>query len=111
MINGDRHFRPGRGWKHVAGSVYDHASGVRLHLSGMVRLPNGDHVSANEWPESSSADHYVLLNGGNRKRGLMAWARAKVGETDDTAKPKSLDETKTVEPVRCVREDHIVRRY
>ena len=70
--------RPGRGWTHVAGSVYDHVSGVRLHLLGMVRLPNGDHVSANEWPESSSVWHFVRCNGGNRKRGLMAWAKGKV---------------------------------
>ena len=71
--------RPGRGWKHVAGSVYDHVSGVRLHLLGMVRLPSGDHVSANEWPEAASVGHFVRCNGGNRKRGLMAWAKGKIG--------------------------------
>lgn len=69
--------RPGRGWSHVAGSVYDHANGLRLHLLGMLRLPSGEHVSANEWPESRSVGFYVRANGGNRKRGLMAWANSK----------------------------------
>jgi hypothetical protein len=56
--------------------VYDHVSGVRLHLLGLVRLPTGEQVSANEWPESSAVWRYEQLNGGNRKRGLMAWARS-----------------------------------
>lgn len=70
--------RPGRGWSHVAGSVYEHTSGLRLHVGGLIRLPNGQCVSANEWPESRTVRWYVRANGGNRKRGLMAWARSKL---------------------------------
>lgn len=71
--------RPGRGWSHVAGSVWEHTdSALRLHVGGVIRLPDGQCVSANEWPESLTVRWYVRANGGNRKRGLMAWARSKV---------------------------------
>lgn len=68
--------RPGAGWKRVAGAVYDHESGIRMHTLGMCRLQNGVIVS------DGDAEHYYLqhkmirINGGNRKRGLMAWARS-----------------------------------
>ena len=70
--------RPGRGWSHVAGSVYDHKSGLRLHTLGILRLPGGETVSANDWPELLIVGKYVRINGGNRKRGLMAWAMNKL---------------------------------
>ena len=66
--------RPGCGWKHIAGAVYEHANGTRVHLLGMIRLPSGEWLSANKWPESLEANKFVRMNGGNRKRGLMAWA-------------------------------------
>jgi len=72
-----RPYRPGSGWIHVAGSVWDHVSGIRLHLLGMVRLRNGAYVWANAWPESHDVGRLVRINGGNRKRGLMAWAKLK----------------------------------
>lgn len=65
--------RPGRGWRHVAGAVWDHASGLRLHMLGLVRLPDGSHVSANEWPHSRDAQRAMRIAGG-RRRGLMVWA-------------------------------------
>lgn len=68
--------RPGAGWMHIAGAVYEYKNGMRVHLLGMIRLPNGDWVSASKWPECKDADRFVRMNGGNWKRGLMAWARA-----------------------------------
>jgi hypothetical protein len=67
--------RPGIGWKHVAGSVWDHLpTGIRLHLLGMARLPDGRFVSANEWPTLMDSGEHIRIAGGNRKRGLMTWA-------------------------------------
>lgn len=66
--------RPGRGWKRVAGAVYDRDDGLRLHMLGLCRLPG------ETGPRGNSADDYYLqerlikINGGNRKRGMMAWA-------------------------------------
>ena len=77
MTNQPMSVGPGNGWSHVSGSVYDHEDGIRLHLLGMLRMQNGDHVCATEWPESQIVRFYIRLNGGNRKRGLMAWARSK----------------------------------
>ena len=71
-----RVMRPGAGWKHIAGAVYEHANGTRVHLLGMIKLPSGEWISANKWPESKTADRFVKMNGGNWKRGLMAWARS-----------------------------------
>lgn len=51
--------RPGSGWRHIA---------------GFVRLPNGEFLSASTWPESQNAARMILINGGNTRRGLMAWA-------------------------------------
>ena len=67
---------PGPGWKYFSGGIYEHKSGVRLDLMvGCARLPGLRYVSANEWPESVHAARMIKINGGNRKRGLMAWAR------------------------------------
>lgn len=67
--------RPGAGWRHIAGAVYEHANGTRVHLLGMICLPTGEWLSANKWEESKEARRFVRMNGGNWKRGLMAWAR------------------------------------
>lgn len=69
--------RPGPGWKYLAGGVYEHVSGVRISLLGGARLrgPKYRYVSANDWPESIESMRLIKINGGNRKRGLMAWAR------------------------------------
>lgn len=62
------------GWKHLNGSVYEHRDGTRVHLLGLCRLPNGTYVT-NSWPESQRWDRFVRINGGNVRRGAMAWAR------------------------------------
>lgn len=45
---------------------------------GLLVLPNGTEVSGMEWPESKVLWRYVAANGGNRKRGAMAWAVSKL---------------------------------
>jgi len=65
--------RPGNGWKHVGGSVFER-NGYRVHGLDMCRLPDGSFVSGNSWPECKNLDLAIRINGGNRKRGLMAWA-------------------------------------
>ena len=69
-----RVIRPGNGWKQLSGSVWEHSNGTRIHLIGMVKLPNGKWMSANIWTNSRDADMAIRINGGNRRRGLMAWA-------------------------------------
>jgi hypothetical protein len=70
--------KPGIGWTNVWGPVWDHASGARLHLGGFLRLPSGEHISANRWPELLSLNRYIRIAGGSRKRGLMLWALSKL---------------------------------
>ena len=67
--------KPGPGWRHLAGGVYEHQSGMRLHMLGMLRLSNGEFVNANTDAEYRTVALLTKANGGNRKRGLMAWAR------------------------------------
>jgi hypothetical protein len=67
--------RPGNGWKHLAGPVWGHTNGTRMHTAGMVRLPDRKtFFSLNKYPESIEGYKYIKMNGGNIKRGLMAWA-------------------------------------
>ena len=69
-----RVMRPGRGWKYLAGPVWEHVTGTRVHIGGFVKLPNGTFLSANKWPDSMEVDMMIRINGGSRKRGLMSWA-------------------------------------
>jgi hypothetical protein len=70
--------RPGKGWKHLGGAVYERL-GVRVHLQGLCKLPNGEFVHGNNWPEFKAMARMIKINGGNRKRGMMAWARNLAG--------------------------------
>jgi hypothetical protein len=47
-----------------------------VHIGGVARLPNGEFLLANKWPESKEVDRIIRINGGNRRRGLLAWAMA-----------------------------------
>jgi hypothetical protein len=71
--------RPGAGWKHLAGPVWEHPNGARIHTMGMIQLPDKTHLSLNNWRESEFGWRMVRINGGNRKRGLMAWVMNLVG--------------------------------
>lgn len=66
--------RPGSGWRHLAGAVYEHTNGTRMHMLGLIKKPDGSFLDANKWPESRYAARLIRINGGNRRRGLMAWA-------------------------------------
>jgi len=65
--------RPGEGWKHVNGAVWDHNTGMRLHMHGLLRTPDGEHIDGTLWPQSKSVALAEKMTG-NRRRGLMLWA-------------------------------------
>ena len=70
-------YRPGPGWSGWAGGgVYDHTSGIRIHACGMYLPPGGDTENGNIYPECLRLHRFIAINGGNRKRGVMAWALA-----------------------------------
>ena len=71
--------RPGHGWKHAGGSVYDHNSGLRLHLLGLCRLPSGELMEDRDSAQYRLLSRLIRINGGNRKRGMMAWAMNLIG--------------------------------
>ena len=62
------------GWKPLGGAVYEHTSGIRAHAYGVCGLSPEPLVFGNQWPESQCLDHFVRLCGGNRRRGVLAWA-------------------------------------
>lgn len=66
--------RPGSGWKYLSGDVWEHTNGTRIHFLGFIRLPNMTFVSLNKYPECIRGQKMIQINGGNKKRGLMAWA-------------------------------------
>lgn len=66
--------RPGPGWRHLAGPVWENANGARIHTIGMIRLPDKTYLSLNNLREGGMGRLLVRINGGNIKRGLMAWA-------------------------------------
>lgn len=96
--------KPGSGWKHLGGAVYEHSSGVRAHVLGVVRLPDGTHIHGDAWPEYSRLRRMIAINGGNRKRGVLAWARSfvnrfvKAPNQDHRISAKSLVGRVGIEP-------------
>jgi len=70
--------KPGPGWKQHASNaaVWDHVSGMRLHLSGLLRMPDAAIIDSNRWPTSYVKNGYIRVAGGNVKRGMMMWAMA-----------------------------------
>lgn len=72
--------RPGPGWKYLASCVWEHTSQARIHIGGgMIRLPDKTHLTINHWTDGKLGRRLIKINGGNRKRGLMAWAVNLVG--------------------------------
>lgn len=67
-----KRLKPGPGWRHLAGAVWEHSTGVRIHLAGMVLLTDTSTVWGKSWP--TQLHEIVRQCGGNRKRGLMCWA-------------------------------------
>lgn len=66
--------RPGSGWNRLSGPVWEHISGARIHLLGTIKLPDGTYLYVNNWKEGVLGRLLIQINGGNKKRGLMAWA-------------------------------------
>lgn len=73
--------KPGPGWEKVGPSVYDHPSGLRIHVGGYCLMPQGEFISGNAWPQSSVMDRFIRIAGGNRRRGVMMWALSLIGIT------------------------------
>lgn len=68
--------KPGRGWVHVYGGLWDHApTRTQLHVvNGLLRTNGGSLVSAKLWPNPTDFERCIRIAGGNRKRGAMVWA-------------------------------------
>lgn len=72
---GRKSLTPGHGWRHLAGAVWERGN-TRVHMNGMVRMPTGNWLSEKAlWPQYQQVAWLVRINGGNRKRGLLAWGR------------------------------------
>ncbi len=63
--------KPGIGWKQLGQGVWEHVSGLRIHMLGGVRLPDHRSVWAESWPISQELYKFIRIAGGNRRRGLM----------------------------------------
>ena len=70
--------RPGPGWQHwPRDGVWDHSTGICISTAGLILIPDkaGTRlIWENKWPHSQSAERWIKIAGGNRKRGLMLWA-------------------------------------
>lgn len=73
--------RPGNGWKHMAGSVWEHSTGLRIHLLGMARLPDGQCVP---WRFDDEYDA-KRQQGYNVKRALMVWSLSLLSTNDPSS--------------------------
>lgn len=66
--------RPGPGWQYLGSSVWEHTSGTRISLLGVVRLPDMTFRYLTNLDEGREGWRFIAINGGNIKRGMMAWA-------------------------------------
>jgi hypothetical protein len=67
--------RPGPGWKWLAGSVWEHVSGVRIHIGGRIaRLADRRIICTHSAEDFNNQGRIIREQGGNVKRGLMVWA-------------------------------------
>lgn len=67
--------RPCSGWKDLGSEVFEHSSGIRIHVGGgLVRLPSGKRYWLNSAVGETMGWTLIKINGGNKKRGLMTWA-------------------------------------
>ncbi len=54
-------------WKHIGSAVYESTNGDRIHLNGLIRFANKEHLT----PLIEQFNGVVRLVGGSRKRALM----------------------------------------
>ena len=74
-------WKPGPGWtKPGIAPVYDHTSGIRIHVFGHYRIGDKLLIDGNAWPESQALGKCIKVCGGNRKRGVMVWAMRTTNE-------------------------------
>lgn len=67
--------RPGCGWKALGSGVYEHKSSIRIHVGGgLIRLQDKTFLRLNHFDEGKLGHDLIRINGGNVKRGMMAWA-------------------------------------
>jgi len=66
--------KPGIGWKQLKGPVWEHKKGVRIHISGLILRIGGISAPVDEFNNRDLLNKLVKVNGGNKKRGLMAFA-------------------------------------
>lgn len=67
--------RPGKGWISLGSGVYEHTSKIRIHVGGgLIRLQDKTFLRLNHFDEGNLGSDLIRINGGNVKRGLMAWA-------------------------------------
>ena len=70
----NKKYKPGNGWRAIGSCVWENKDGTRVHMLGLIRLNNGVYFKANQWLDSIEAHRMIKINGGNRRRGLLAWA-------------------------------------
>ena len=86
--------RPGPGWTQLNDPVWEHTTGTRIHWSGpIVRLP--DMTMPPVYPDRWRLNTVIRANGGNRKRGVMAYALTLLSQ-NDPGQPR-LAERKTTD--------------
>lgn len=77
--------RPGPGWGCI-NSVWQHTSGVRVHIGGMMcgrATETGgcrDIIAGGVYPMVTDVRRYIAMAGGNKRRGVMVWALHEMGE-------------------------------
>jgi len=63
--------RPGAGWKQISGPVWEHTSGLRVHVLGMAMLPDGENQA------KGGKARWRGMAKGQRRKGASAAARAR----------------------------------
>jgi hypothetical protein len=66
--------RPGPGWRQLKGPVWEHKTGTRIHVSGLILRDANGEILDNERVHLALLHKLIAINGGNKKRGLMAFA-------------------------------------
>lgn len=84
------------GWTRLSACVYQHEDGTRIHAAGLVFLPSGATVWGNSWPISRDMNRAIAMCGGNRRRGIMCWARRLVAA--ETSRLQSFPLSAIVQP-------------
>jgi len=67
---------PGSGWKHLACQVWEHETGVRIHVTGRLVMFKNRNIR-NLYQIPGAHDLWLLLFrcGRNQKRAMMAFAQ------------------------------------